>query len=259
MKIVRDKPLKRFVNRHLYDDQSPRAISGRIKHQEDQLSYVSKNSIHRYIRSVYGRRIEFFRKHRKQRRKRRGKQTRLSNRLFIDKRPEYIEKRMRTGDTEADFIVSGKSGKGILLVIVDRKTRTAFLEQIRTVTIACVHRAFSLIKKRFPEMRTITTDNDILFQKHKELERLLNVKIYFCHPYHSWEKGTVENTNKYIRRDIPKGSSISSFSRSFIEKLEEKLNRRIMACLYYRTPWEMLKEVRQRGKKTRDKKRRHCV
>jgi len=256
MKITGDKQLKKFVDHRLYDDQSPRAISGRIKHQENYLTYVSKNSIYRYIDSVYGRRIEWHRKHRKRRRRKRGKQSHLHNRTFIDKRPKYIEKRMRGGDVEADFVTSGKSGNGILLVVVDRKTRAAFLEQIRTITIPRVHQAFHRIKERFPEMRTMTTDNDILFQKHKELEQSLNVKIYFCHPYHSWEKGTVENTNKYIRRDIFKGSNISSFSRSFIEKLEIKLNRRIMACLDYHTPSEMLKEVRRRRKKTRGKKRR---
>ena len=53
-------------------------------------------------------------------------------------------------------------------------------------------------------MRTITTDNDILLQKHKELEKLLGVKIYFCHPYRLWEKGTIENTNGAIRKYIPK-------------------------------------------------------
>lgn len=254
-----DKQLKRFVDHHLYDDQSPEAIAGRIENREKNLAYVSKDSIYRYIGSIYGRRIEFFREHRRQKRRRRRRQIHLRDRTFIDKRPQYIEKRMRIGDAEADFIVSGKSGKGILLVVVDRKTRATFLEQIRKITISRVHQAFLKIKERFPEMCTITTDNDLLFQKHKELEKLLGIKMYFCHPYHSWEKGTVENTNKYIRRDIPKGSSISSFSRSFIEKLETKLNRRIMACLDYRMPSEALKEVRRRRKKTRGKKRRHCV
>ncbi|QQR54385.1 IS30 family transposase [Candidatus Peregrinibacteria bacterium] len=86
----------------------------------------------------------------------------------------------------------------------------------------------------------MTTDNDILFQKHKELEKLLGIKIYFCHPYHSWEKGTVENTNKIIRKDIPKGSDISKYSKAFIQRLEEKLNRRPLKCLNYLTPKEAL-------------------
>jgi len=252
MKIVDDTHLQKFVEEKLYDDQLPRAISGRLKHQEKKLTYVSKNSICRYIKSVYGRQVEYYRKQRQQKRRRkRIKKTHLSDRKSIEKRPKHIEKRYRCGDVEADFVESGKNGTGILLVVEDRKTRSTFLEQICTVTILRVHSAFVRIQNRFPEMKTITTDNDILFQKHKELEKLLNVKIYFCHPYHSWEKGSVENTNKCIRRDIPKGSNISSYSRSFIEKLEQKLNRRMMECLYYRTPSEVLQEVRKRRLKRR--------
>lgn len=243
MKIVGNKLLKKFVDRHLYDDQSPRAIAGRLKNQEKRLTYVSKDSIHRYIKSVYGRRIELHRKRRKQRRhKKRTKHTKLLDRKFIDKRPKYIEKRQRLGDCESDFIVSGKSGKGILLVVVDRKTRASFLERIVAVSIKNVHKAFFKIRRRFPKISTITTDNDLLLRKHKELEKLLNVKIYFCHPYHSWEKGTVENTNKYIRKDIPKGSNISFYSKSFIYTLEQKLNRRMMECLKFKTPSEALRK-----------------
>ena len=252
MKITFDKQLREFVEKHLYDDQSPTAISGRLKYQEKELAYVSKESVYRYIKSVYGRKIESFRKRRKKKgRKRPAEQTKLTNRVFIDKRPKHIEKRLRAGHAEADFIESGKSGKGIILVVVDRKMRVAFLEQILTVTIANVHKAFLKIKGRFPELESITADNDILLQKHRELERMLQVKIYFCHPYHSWEKGTVENTNKYIRRDIPKGSNISAYSKVFIKKLEDKLNRRILECLQHLTPIEALKEVRDKRKKRR--------
>lgn len=258
MKIVSDQQLKKFVDRHLYDDQSPEAIAGRIECHEKNLTYVSKDSIYRYIKSVYGRRIEFYRKKRKRPGpRRRSKHGKLTDRTFIDKRPKYIANRVRAGDIEADFIESGKGGKGILLVVVDRKTRATFLEQILILRIARVHKKFHRIKQRFPEMKTITTDNDILLQKHKELEKLLSVKIYFCHPYHSWEKGEVENTNGRIRKYIPKGSNISSYSRSFIKNLEDRLNRKIMACLNYRTPWEALKEVRRRKKNARGKKRRH--
>ena len=252
MKIVGDKLLRKFVTCHLYDDQSPRAISGRLEHKEKKLNYVSKNGIYSFVQSVYGRKIEFHRQQRKQRKRRkRIKNTKLPNRTFIDKRPKYIDKRQRLGDAEADFIVSGKSGKGILLVVVDRKTRTTFLEKIVVINISNVHKTFLKIKRRFQEMRTITTDNDILLQRHKELELLLCVKIYFCHPYHSWEKGSVENTNKHIRKDIPKGSSISSYSRSFIYNLEQKLNRRMMECLKFRTPSEALQEERKKRKNKR--------
>ena len=156
---------------------------------------------------------------------------------------------MRVGDTEADFIVSGKTGKGILLVVVCRKTRTVFIEQILCVRIKAVHMAFKKIKKRFSEMKTITIDNDLLLQRHKELEKLLGVKIYFCDPYSSWQKGSVENANKGIRKYVPKGSDISRYSKHYIKKIETKLNNRIMECLDFFTPHEALQKHRNRKKR----------
>lgn len=131
------------------------------------------------------------------------------------------------------------------MVVVCRKIRVVFLEQIIRVGIKAVHTSFQSIKSRFPEMKTITIDNDILLQKHKELEKILSVKIYFCHPYHSWEKGTVENTNKRIRKYIPKGSDISKYSKRFISNLEAKLNRRIMKVIDFSTPEELIQGYRK--------------
>ena len=250
MKIVGNRKLHEFVDEKLFDDQSPKAISGRIEKHEKNLPFVSKDSIYRYIYSIYGRKIEYYRSKSKKRRKPRGKKIKkLKDRTFIDKRPDIINKRERIGDVESDFIVSGKTGKGILLVIVCRKIRAVFIEQIINVNILNVHAAFIRIKKRFPEMKTITTDNDLLLQKHKELEKILNLNIYFCNPYHSWEKGTVENVNKYIRKYIPKGSDISKYSKYTIKKIEAKLNQRIMECLDYETPYELLEKHRKQKKR----------
>lgn len=260
-KIVRHLKLRKFVETRLMDDQSPCAIAGRLRKREKDLPTVSKESIYRYIKSPYGRNIEIHRKmKRPKKRSRRAKLQKLDGRVFIHERPQYINKRTISGHAEADFIVSGKSGHGILLVVVDRKLRTAFLELILIVTIRQVHKAFLRILKRYPEMKSFTTDNDILFRHHKELEKLLGIRIYFCHPYHSWEKGAVENVNKYIRKDIPKGSDLSHYSKIFIARLEEKLNRRAMKCLDYATPQEMLDVLRKRKKsiKALKSKKRGC-
>lgn len=254
MKIAEQKELKKYIDIRLYDDQSPEAIAGRIAKYEKHLPSVSKDSIRRYIKSIYGRRVEYHRVRQKQKRKRsrkRLKVTKLQDRTFIDKRPKYIQERSCIGHAEADFLLSGKSGKGIVLSLTDRKIRASFLERILETTIINVHLAFQKIKKRFPELKSISADNDLLLQKHKELEKLLGVKIYFCHPYHSWEKGTIENTNKYVRRDIPKGSDISRYSKRFIKRLEAKLNRRYMKVLAYKTPREMLNGHRKRKKRLR--------
>lgn len=246
-KIPLSRELRRFVEKHLLAGQSPEAISGRIKHHGNHLTQVSGNTIYRYLRSPYGKMIGLELK--KKKRPRKGvKKKGLNDRMFIEERPKIIEKRSRVGDMEGDFIVSCKSGRGILLVVVCRKLRMTFLEIIYDASIDNVHQSFIKIKDRFPEMKSLTLDNDILFRMHKTLSRLLKLKIYFCHPYHSWEKGGVENVNKFIRKYIPKGSDFSRYSRIEIKLLEEKCNQRFMKCLNYATPKEALNNYRQKQK-----------
>lgn len=253
--------LRDFVEEKLLEGRSPESIAGRINNHEKGLPDISADSIERFLKSVYGRSIEAARQrqkcHRKHRR-RGAKVGKLQDRKFIEMRPQIAESRGRAGDAEADFIVSGRNGKGNLLTVVDRKLRVSFLEKILPVSIQNVHRGFLRIKKRYPELRTITADNDLLLQHHKQLEKLLCMKIYFCHPYHSWEKGTIENTNGEIRKDIPKGSDISKYSKRFIRSVETKLNNRYMECLEYATPQETLDWCKQKRKHapTRVKKKK---
>jgi IS30 family transposase len=247
MKIVENQKLKTFVEEGLYDGQCPGNIAGRICKKEKHLPNIGKDSIYRYIKSVYGRKVENFRNKRKKHKRGRGKKVlKLEDRIFIDKRPSHINERKKLGDAEADFIVSGKRGGGILLTLADRKIRVSFIEQIIDVSIRNVELAFLCIKKKFPELKTITTDNDILLRHHKRLEKLLHIKIYFCNPYHSWEKGTIENTNKQIRKDIPKGSDISKYSKRFVRSVQERLNRRYMEVTDHETPAEALERFRKR-------------
>lgn len=251
-KIVENKELKVFVEKCLLDGQSPEGIAGRLKHKHEKgLLYISKDSIYRYIKSPYGRKIEAKLEKKKKRSRKRKNKGVLDGRTFIDKRPKHINTRKKIGDAEFDFIVSGKSGKGILLVVVDRKLRVSFIEPIYKVSIKNVHLAAQKIKERYPEWRTGTTDNDLLFARHKELERELNIKIYFCNPYHSWEKGTVENTNGEIRKDFPKGSDVSKRTAFFFKSIEKKLNDRFMKCLKYHTPAEMIEKCRKQKKAPR--------
>jgi IS30 family transposase len=232
------------------DDQSPEHISRRIAKYHKDLPYVSGITIRLYIKSPYGRRIEA---HRNRVNRRRGGRRkggcRIKDKRMIDKRPRKINDRKRVGDMEGDFIAPGKDGEGLLLIHTDRKLRYPLLEKIYPVSMRTLKNAVGRMKKRYPEMQTVTWDNDILLICHKELEKKFNIKIYFCHPYKFWEKGGVENRNKLIRRYIPKGSDISRYSRNYIRKLEEKLQRSIMKCLKYRTPREALEMHRKRKKK----------
>jgi IS30 family transposase len=256
-KIVETPGLKQFVHRALLAGHSPEDIAGRLREgHEKSLPYVSGESIRRYVKSPHGRQLEaeLRKRARRKRGKKRTRKNTLDGRTFIDKRPKHINARMRIGHAEFDFINSGKSGTGLLLVVVDRKTRMTYCESIYDVSIPAVERACLSIKERYPEWITGTTDNDILFIHHARLAQLLDIRIFFCHPYHSWEKGSVENANGEIRKDFPKGSDVSAYPPSFFRTIEKRLNDRYMKCLSYQTPSEVHTELK-RQKKIRDKRR----
>ena len=102
MKIAEHGELQKYVDNHLFDDLSPEAIAGRIINHEKHLPSVSKDSIRRYIESIYGRKVEHHRIQQRRKRKRarkRRKLTQLKDRTFIDKRPKYIQNRKYVGDT----------------------------------------------------------------------------------------------------------------------------------------------------------------
>ena len=250
--IALHSKLRATVEAYLLDDQSPELTAKRMRKYHKDLPPVSGVTIRTYIKSPYGRKIEAHRK-KLARKRRRRKATRFGilNKRGIEKRPKIINAKKRVGDMEGDFIASGKDGKGLLLVHTDRKLRYPLLEKIFPVSIRTLKNGIARMKKRFPEMKTVTWDNDILLICHQELEEQFNIKIYFCHSHSPWEKPLVENRNKLIRKYIPKGSDISKYSRRFIQKLEERLQRRIMECLDCRTPKEKLEQHRKRKKKLR--------
>lgn len=245
-KIAAHNELRKFVEKHLMDDQAPEEIAKRLKRIEKHLPYASASAIRRYIKSIYGRRIEWHRsKVFKKKRRRVAAQKRIENKRMISERPKKIGLRRGLGHMEGDFILSGRSGKGMVFALRDRKIRKNLLEKILPVSLRTVRNALIRMKRRYPEMQTITFDNDILFLEHQKLERRLGVKIYFCFPHSPWQKPSIENLNKTLRRYIPKSSDISRYSRRFIQKLEVKMNRKFMDCLGSLTPDEAYEQEKK--------------
>ena len=89
-------------------------------------------------------------------------------------------------------------------------------------------------------LRTLTYDNGIENKYHEEIADTLSIQTYFCKPYHSWEKGTVENTIGRIRRFIPKGSDVANYTPKYIAKIEHWLNHTPRKCLKFKTPYEIM-------------------
>lgn len=247
MKIVGDKELWNYVEEKLRKDWSPEEISGRLKHVDTHLTYASTRVVYKFVYSIYGRALERCLRYKGKKRKPKGraKVTQLENRVFIEKRPKIIDKRKRFGDWEGDFIVSGKNGSGVLLVLHERKARYTIIRKIVSRSSALVNRYISEMFGIVIYFNSLTLDNDIVFRKHEELSELLGKPVYFCHPYHSWEKGGVENTNKLIRQYVPKGSDISQYTDREIQTIEDKLNNRPRKCLRYNTPLEVMVRNKQ--------------
>jgi len=247
MKITGDKRLRDYVEENLKQDWSPEEVAGRLKEVDKHIKYASRGAIYKFVYSVYGRLLEQRLRYKGKRRKRpkRQKVSQLKNRVFIDKRPKIVAKKQRYGDWEGDFIVSGKSDKGVLIVLYERKAMYVVIRRLMTRSCAVVNRYVNEMTGGFVYFNSLTIDNDISFRKHEELSGLLGAPVYFCHPYHSWEKGGVENINKLIRQYIPKGSDISKYNDGYIREIETKLNSRPRKGLKYKTPLEVMLENNQ--------------
>jgi len=247
MKIEGNKELREYVVSSLKKDWSPEEICGRIREIDKDIQYVGFKGIYRYVSSPYGRRLERYLRHSGKRRKREGysKVTQLKNRQFIDDRPLVINTRERYGDWEGDFIVSGKQGKESLLVLHERKTRYVLIRKIPSRSPKLVNTCLSQLIRNLSSFNSLTLDNDIAFRKHERLSQSLDCPVFFCHPYHSWEKGGVENTNKLIRQYVRKGSDISKYSDKYIQRIQDKLNTRPRKSLNYKTPEEVMTENNQ--------------
>lgn len=248
MKVAMDKDLKNFVTKNILDDQSPEGISGRLKEVEKNIQYASTKAIYKFVWSSHGRQIEkhlYSRSVHKKGGPKRDTPVSIDGRTMIDDRPKKIDSRREFGHYEGDFIESGKDGAGSLLVLVERKTRYPFLRYLEDRTTEKVNRAVREMLGDSP-IESLTIDNDISFQKHRELSKMIEAEIYFCHPQSPHEKGTIENRNKAIRRYVKKRCDLSKLPEETFSFVEEKLRNKYMKCLRFRTPGEAYeKEIRK--------------
>jgi transposase, IS30 family len=240
LKVVSSIELRRYVEEKLRLEWSPELIAGRIRKIDRHMPRVSPKAIYAFVYSVYGRPFEQFLYSKMVKKKggsKRGQKAVMDGRTSIEKRPKSVEKRKEFGHVEGDFIESGKDGTGSLLVLVERKTRYPFIEYCADRSTAAVNTLiFNLL--RHISLKSLTLDNDVSFKKHKALSELIGAVVFFCHPYTSSEKGTVENRNRAIRRTVPKKTDLSQVSEETIRMIEWKLRNRPMKCLGYKTPQE---------------------
>ncbi len=236
-----------YVEEKIKKGWSPEIISGRLKIDNPHLS-VSHEAIYQY---VYRQGFELAsylpwrRPLRRPKGPRKAKQSSIPNRFSILQRPEEVNRRDEIGHWESDSIVSRKS-KESLNVMVERLSRLAQISKISDMKPVTTQTAIVSRLKDFKESlrRSLTYDNGFENRNHQIINEKLGTKSYFCQPYHSWEKGSVEQVNMLIRRYIPKKTDLSKVTDKQINLIESQLNNRPRKCLGYKTPWEVFNSFR---------------
>lgn len=166
---------------------------------------------------------------------RRGK---LVNRASIEEREQSVEFRSNFGDFEGDTIV-GKDHKGVLLTFVDRRSRLTKMKGLPNRKADLVEQT-SIELLKIWNISTITFDNGKEFANHGSIAESLRASVYFATPYHSWERGTNENTNGLIRQFFPKDMQLDNIDEQKVQQVEDLLNNRPRKVLGYLTPLEFL-------------------
>ena len=154
---------------------------------------------------------------------------------------------MRIGDWEGDTII-GASQKGVILSLVDRKSKYTLLAKMEGKYAGQVPGLIKSCFKRLPRKvigHSITFDNGKEFSKHEEITKKTGLSCYFATPYHSWERGLNEHTNGLVRQYCPKGSNLTHYSDEDIQYVEDQLNNRPRKVLGYRTPREVLVGIKK--------------
>jgi transposase, IS30 family len=158
------------------------------------------------------------------------------HRVDIGERPQIVEDRTRIGDWEAD-LVSGAHHKGLLVTLVDRKTRYTLIGHVSHKRADLVTaEPIRLLKSSYLPVKTITYDNGREFNGHMIVAESLNRKTYFAKPYHSLERGTNENTNGLIRQYFPKGSDLRIVKEVDLQHAMGRINNRPKEVLDYNSP-----------------------
>jgi IS30 family transposase len=164
---------------------------------------------------------------------------RLAGKRTIQDRPIEIDYRTTVGHWEGDTVI-GRDRHHCIVTLVERKTGFLIIKKCKARTVDEINKAcIAAIREHGRIFKSITFDNGTEFHGYKKLEELFPVVCYFATPYHSWERGTNENTNGLIRQYLPKRSCMKSLNQTKCDRIAYKLNTRPRKRLGFKTPYEV--------------------
>ncbi len=222
---------------------SPEEIANRWNKDHPKEKALCVSTIYRYIK--LGKFLEITEKRNL---RRRGKFMLPRNSCYnsiqpdriIPQWPVEIRNRIRIGDWEGDTVYGGV-GKGLLVSLVDRKTRYLRIGLLRKRTAEGTREVIEKLLRGLP-VKSISLDNGSEFSEFRKLEENIHTLVYFAEPHKPWQRGTNENTNDIIRFFFPKGFDFRTVTDEDIQVVEDLINNRPRKCLGWKTPAEVLAE-----------------
>lgn len=246
-RIVPGSDLEKHVVAGLKRYWSPEQVAGRLRRENGDKTVICHETIYEYIYEKRPDLKRFLRCRKGKYRRRYGTKIREKRReearkKRIDSRPKIVETRKRIGDWEGDTIV-GKEKTIHVLTHAERKSGYLLADKVDNATAERVGRITIERFRKLPRKKrfTITYDNGSQFAEYETTERDVGVAIYFAHPYHSWERGTNENTNGLLRQFIPKGTPFQGVSKRKLDRFVKLINTRPRKRHRYQTPEEVFK------------------
>lgn len=240
-KIEKYPEVKQIIIEKLKAHWNPDEIAGWLKDNRKDL-YVSKSAIYNWLHTGRGDGycdLLYSKRHYVKKHKKKTERVLIPERIGIENRPLGAENRSRYGHYESDTIVSKKGGSGAILVLIERKSRHVHLWKLPNLKPRGVSNRLSDISDHI-HINSITFDNGIENIYHQDI----GVLTFFCDPYSSWQKGTVENVNKMIRRYIPKGTDLSTVSQSDLDEIAAIINKKPRKILGYKSSEEVSRRAR---------------
>jgi IS30 family transposase len=233
---------------------SPQQIAGWLERRygNDQTQRVSHETIYRslFIQARGVLKKELVEQLRSRRSLRRSKYAttkgqprgQIIDAVSIRERPAEVEDRAVPGHWEGDLLSGAKNTH--IATLVERQSRFALLIKLSGKDAASVAEALCQQVQRLPQelRKSLTWDRGLELARHKQFTVATDVKVYFCDPQSPWQRGTNENTNGLLRQYFPKGTDLSGFSQSDLNRVARRLNQRPRKTLGYQTPAERLSE-----------------
>lgn len=246
--LARHGRLQRVVASKLQLNWSPEQISGWLKTQfaDDGTMRISHETIYRSLflqargvlkRELIGHlRSRRVMRHAKKATKKGQARGQIVDAVSIRERPVETEDRAIPGHWEGDLITGSKNSH--IATLVERHSRFTMLVKVDGKDTSSVVSALAKQVRKLPAelRRSLTWDRGLELAQHKEFTVATDVKVYFCDPQSPWQRGTNENTNGLLRQYFPKGTELSQYSQSHLNKIALLLNQRPRKTLGFQTP-----------------------